>query len=84
MRTKSFEKKSGFHLTTVSKMRLVCECNGMGLGMNLLGGRPVHLSGSCQYANHFARKEDSTYVYVRTFRSQSNQSSNQIKVARQL
>ena len=25
MRAKSFEKKSGFHLT-VSKMRLVCEC----------------------------------------------------------
>ena len=29
---------------------------------NELGGRPVHLSGSCQDASHFARKEDSTYV----------------------
>ena len=43
----------------VSKMRCGSCANVIG---NELGGRAVHLSGSCQNASHFARKEDSTYV----------------------
>ena len=44
----------------VSKMRLVLRMNPA--QDSILVGGSFHLSGRCQDASHFARKEDSTYV----------------------